>query len=61
MSQALLIIDVQPSFDPPQWLIDGIRKIISNQHSVPLLYVMTNPESFFRNSFDGTLRRPMTA
>jgi nicotinamidase-related amidase len=28
MHQALLIIDVQPSFTPPQWLIDGIRSLI---------------------------------
>ena len=28
MHQALLIIDVQPSFTPPQWLIDGIRPLI---------------------------------
>ncbi|TBN45954.1 cysteine hydrolase family protein [Pseudomonas sp. BGI-2] len=34
MSQALLIIDVQPSFSPPQWLIDGIRKIIGSLPSV---------------------------
>jgi nicotinamidase-related amidase len=26
MLQALLIIDVQPGFSPPQWLIDDIRK-----------------------------------
>ena len=28
MRQALLIIDVQPSFTPPQWLIDDIRTLI---------------------------------
>jgi nicotinamidase-related amidase len=34
VSQALLIIDVQPSFDPPQWLLDGIRKIVGKLPSV---------------------------
>lgn len=34
MRQALLIIDVQPSFTPPQWLIDGIRKLIGTLPSV---------------------------
>jgi nicotinamidase-related amidase len=34
MRQALLIIDVQPSFAPPQWLIDGIRKLIGTLPSV---------------------------
>nr|WP_317851051.1 hypothetical protein [Pseudomonas sp. A-RE-19] len=28
LRQALLIIDVQPSFAPPQWLIDGIQTLI---------------------------------
>jgi hypothetical protein len=30
---SLLIIDVQPSFTPPQWLIDGIRALIGTQPS----------------------------
>ncbi|MGY2168528.1 isochorismatase family protein [Pseudomonas gingeri] len=34
MRQALLIIDVQPSFSPPQWLIDGIRGLIGRMPSV---------------------------
>ncbi|VVP70828.1 IS66 family transposase ISPpu30 [Pseudomonas fluorescens] len=34
MHQALLIIDVQPSFSPPQWLIDGIRALIGTLPSV---------------------------
>jgi nicotinamidase-related amidase len=34
MRQALLIIDVQPSFTPPQWLIDGIRTLIGTLPSV---------------------------
>ncbi|WP_137806013.1 cysteine hydrolase family protein [Pseudomonas sp. G(2018)] len=34
MRQALLIIDVQPSFAPPQWLIDGIRTLIGTLPSV---------------------------
>lgn len=28
MRQALLIIDVQPGFAPPQWLIEGIQTLI---------------------------------
>lgn len=34
MQQALLIIDVQPSFAPPQWLIDGIQTLIGTLPSV---------------------------
>lgn len=34
MHQALLIVDVQPGFAPPQWLIDGIRKLIGTLPSV---------------------------
>ena len=34
MRQALLIIDVQPSFSPPQWLIDGIQSLIDKLPSV---------------------------
>ncbi|WP_085694994.1 MULTISPECIES: isochorismatase family protein [unclassified Pseudomonas] len=28
MHQTLLIIDIQPTFNPPTWLIDGIRPLI---------------------------------
>lgn len=34
MRQALLIIDVQPSFAPPQWLIEGIRALVGTLPSV---------------------------
>ncbi|NUU35406.1 isochorismatase family protein [Pseudomonas sp. C2B4] len=34
MYQALLIIDVQPCFAPPQWLIDGILPLIGTMPSV---------------------------
>ncbi|HEF4758870.1 TPA: cysteine hydrolase family protein [Pseudomonas putida] len=34
MNQALLIIDVQPCFAPPQWLINGINKLIGTLPSV---------------------------
>ena len=34
MHQALLIVDVQPCFTPPQWLVDGIRKLIGTLPSV---------------------------
>lgn len=34
MKQALLIVDVQPSFAPPQWLIDGIQALIGSLPSV---------------------------
>jgi len=32
--QALLIIDVQPSFNPPDWLIEGINRLIGTMPSV---------------------------
>ncbi len=28
MRQVLLIIDVQPSFNPPAWLVDGINALL---------------------------------
>lgn len=34
MRQVLLIIDVQPSFNPPQWLVDGITSLIGRMPSV---------------------------
>ncbi len=34
MRQALLIIDMQPSFASPQWLIDGIQILIGTLPSV---------------------------
>ena len=34
MRQALLIIDVQPSFSPPKWLVEGINKLIGTMPSV---------------------------
>ena len=34
MRQALLIIDVQPSFNPPSWLIEGINVLIGTMPSV---------------------------
>ncbi|QIZ22548.1 Amidases related to nicotinamidase (plasmid) [Pseudomonas putida] len=34
MHQILLIIDVQPSFNPPQWLIDGINSLLGRMPSV---------------------------
>ncbi len=34
MRQALLIIDVQPGFDPPQWLVEGIGRLIGTMPSV---------------------------
>ncbi|NWA04511.1 cysteine hydrolase family protein [Pseudomonas gingeri] len=34
MRQALLIIDVQPSFSPPPWLVDGIMDLIGRMPSV---------------------------
>jgi nicotinamidase-related amidase len=29
MRQALYVVDVQPSFQPPQWLIDGVNELAS--------------------------------
>jgi nicotinamidase-related amidase len=34
MRRALLIIDVQPSFDPPDWLVEGIRPLLPLMPSV---------------------------
>jgi nicotinamidase-related amidase len=34
MKQALLIIDIQPSFNPPEWLVEGIAKLIGTMPSV---------------------------
>lgn len=34
MRQVLLIIDVQPSFNPPQWLVEGIASLIGRMPSV---------------------------
>ncbi len=34
MRQALLIIDVQPCFSPPPWLVEGIRSLIGALPSV---------------------------
>jgi len=34
MKQALLIIDIQPSFDPPEWLVEGISKLVGTMPSV---------------------------
>ena len=34
MKQALLIVDVQPSFNPPKSLVDNINKIASTMHSI---------------------------
>lgn len=34
MKQALLIIDVQPCFNPPDWQVEGIRRFASSMHSI---------------------------
>ncbi len=34
MRQALLIIDVQPSFSPPAWLVEGITRLLGTMPSV---------------------------
>jgi nicotinamidase-related amidase len=34
MRQVLLIIDVQPSFAPPDWLVDGINALLGRMPSV---------------------------
>jgi hypothetical protein len=34
MRQALLIIDVQPSFSPPQWLVDCIQALLGTLPTV---------------------------
>jgi len=32
--QALLVIDIQPSFNPPDWLIQGVNRLIGTMPSV---------------------------
>ncbi|MFA6113090.1 MAG: cysteine hydrolase family protein [Sphingomonas sp.] len=34
MRQALLVVDVQPSFDPPAWLVEEIDALAATLHSV---------------------------
>ena len=34
MKQALLIIDLQPCFQPPEWQVEGIAKLAPTLHSV---------------------------
>ncbi|KAF0865626.1 cysteine hydrolase family protein [Pseudomonas sp. LD120] len=34
MHQALLIIDVQPCFNPPPWLVEGIHRLLGRMPSV---------------------------
>lgn len=34
MRQVLLIIDVQPSFAPPDWLVEGINRLLGRMPSV---------------------------
>lgn len=34
MRQALLIIDIQPSFSPPDWLVEGVRRLLPRMASV---------------------------
>jgi nicotinamidase-related amidase len=34
MERALLIVDVQPCFDPPKWQVDGIARLASTMHAV---------------------------
>jgi nicotinamidase-related amidase len=34
MKQALLIIDVQPYFNPPGWQVEGIARLAPTMHSV---------------------------
>ncbi|NBF05881.1 isochorismatase family protein [Pseudomonas sp. Fl5BN2] len=34
MQQVLLIIDVQPCFNPPQWLVEGINRLLGRMPSV---------------------------
>ena len=37
MKQALLIIDVQPSFSPPAWLVAGINALLGTMPSIALV------------------------
>jgi len=34
MKQALLIVDVQPCFNPPEWQVEGISQLAPTMHSV---------------------------
>lgn len=37
MRQVLLIVDIQPSFSPPQWLVEGIEALLGHLPSVALV------------------------
>lgn len=37
MKQVLLVIDVQPTFQPPDWLVEGIRSLLGRIPSVATL------------------------
>lgn len=34
MGQALLIVDVQPCFNPPDWQVEGIKRFAPSMHSI---------------------------
>jgi nicotinamidase-related amidase len=34
MKQALLVIDVQPCFSPPEWQVDAIARLVPMMHSI---------------------------
>ncbi len=34
MEQVLLVVDVQPCFDPPQWQVDAIKQLAPTMHSI---------------------------
>ena len=61
MRQALLIIDVQPSFNPPKWLIDSIRPLLGTCPTSPPSNATTNPERLSRNNLAGTPLQTTTA
>ncbi|MEM1130407.1 MAG: isochorismatase family protein [Pseudomonadota bacterium] len=38
MKQAVLVVDVQPSFDPPDWLVERCQKLASRHPSVATVF-----------------------
>jgi hypothetical protein len=61
MRQALLIIDVQPSFAPPQWLVDGIQTLIGTLPSVATVERHDETKTHSKNNSAVTRRRMMPA
>lgn len=61
MRQALLIIDAQPCFSPPPWLVEGIRSLICALPSVATVERHDETARLSSANSAGTSRRTTTA